>query len=56
MASDRIVDRDGAIEALVRGMNKIGLLMLVLGDKNLGKSFLKKRALQRSSADLGFKV
>ena len=48
LASDRIVDGDGAIEALIRGMNETGLLMLVLGGKNLGKSFLKKMALQRS--------
>eukprot|EP00438_Fugacium_kawagutii_P026394 Skav216152 [mRNA] locus=scaffold3788:20847:23867:+ [translate_table: standard] len=47
MNSSKVVDRDAAIRALIQSMEKTGVLTLVLGGKNLGKSFLKKAALQR---------
>eukprot|EP00438_Fugacium_kawagutii_P027724 Skav222573 [mRNA] locus=scaffold791:252311:253417:+ [translate_table: standard] len=47
MNSSKVVDRDAAIQALIQSMEKTGVLTLVLGGKNLGKSFLKKAALQR---------
>ena len=47
MASDRPVDRDGAIEALIEAISENGLLTLVLGGKNLGKTLLKNEAIQR---------
>ena len=47
MNSSKIVDRSDAIQALVRSMETTGLFTLVLGGKNLGKTFLKKIALQR---------
>ena len=47
MNSSKVVDRDAAIQALIQSIEKTGLLTLVLGGKNLGKSFLKKAALKR---------
>ena len=47
MASDRLVDRDSAIEALIEAMSENGLLTLVLGGKNLGKTFLVNEAINR---------
>ena len=52
MASDRLVDRDSAIKALIEAMSENGLLTLLLGGKNLGKSFLKKIALKSCCSDL----
>ena len=49
MSSSNVVDRDAAIESMMESMQEPGKLTLVLGGKNLGKSFLKKTALQRSS-------
>ena len=45
--SGKIVDRDAAIWALIQSMEKKGLLTLVLGAKNVGKSFLKSEAIKR---------
>ena len=45
--SDKIVDREAAIWALIQSMEKKGLLTLVLGSKNVGKSFLKDEAIKR---------
>ena len=52
MDSGQVVDRDAAIQTMMESMDLPGLLTLVLGGKNLGKSFLRKTALQRSSANL----
>ena len=52
MNSSKVVDRDAAIQTMMQSMEEPGLLTLVLGGKNLGKSFLRKTALQRSSANL----
>ena len=46
MKSSKIVDRDAAIQALVVSMQEPGLV-LVLGGKNLGKTFLKGEAIKR---------
>eukprot|EP00434_Breviolum_minutum_P046686 symbB.v1.2.042609.t1/scaffold10508.1/size1650/1 len=45
--SGKTVDRDAAIWALIQSMENQGLLTLVLGAKNVGKSFLKDEALKR---------
>ena len=47
MNSSKVVDRDAATRALIQSMEKTGVLTLVLGCKNLGKTFLKKPALHR---------
>ena len=52
MKSSKVVDRDAAIQNLIRSMEKTGLLTLVLGGKNLGKTFLKKAALQRCCSNV----
>ena len=52
MNSSKVVDRDAAIQSMMESMAQPGLLTLVLGGKNLGKSFLRKTALQRSSANV----
>ena len=52
MNSSKIVDRSDAIQALVRSMETTGLFTLVLGGKNLGKTFLKKIALQRCGSNV----
>ena len=44
--SSKVVDRDDAIQALVRSM-KTPELLLVLGGKHLGKTFLKGEAIKR---------
>ena len=52
MNSSKIVDRDDAIQALVLSMETTGLFTLVLGGKNLGKTFLKKTAVQRCGSNV----
>ena len=52
MNSSKIVGRGDAIQALVRSMETTGLFTLVLGGKNLGKTFLKKEALQRCGSNV----
>ena len=47
MNSSKTVDRDDAIQALVLSMETTGLFTLVLGGKNLGKTFLKKTAVAK---------
>ena len=46
MSSSKIVDRDPAMQAMMQLMETTGL-SLVLGGKNLGKSFLKGKAINR---------
>ena len=45
--SGKVVDREPQIEALVQSMSQKGLLTLVLGGKNLGKTLLKGEAIHR---------
>ena len=45
--SSKVVDRDAAIRAVIQSMEKTGLLTVVLGGKNLGKTFLKDEAIKR---------
>ena len=45
--SGKVVDREPQIEALVQPMSQKGLLTLVLGGKNLGKTLLKDEAIHR---------
>ena len=52
MNSSKTVDRDDAIQALVLSMETTGLFTLVLGGKNLGKTFLKKTAVQRCGSNV----
>ena len=52
MNSSKIVDRSDAIQALARSMETTGLFTVVLGGKNLGKTFLKKIALQRCGSNV----
>ncbi|CAJ1355714.1 unnamed protein product, partial [Effrenium voratum] len=52
MNSSQVVDRDEAVKALVQSMESTGLLTLVLGGKNLGKTFLKQAALRACSSNV----
>ena len=49
--SGKVVDRGSAISAVMQSINSTGVLTLVLGGKNLGKSFLKKVAVERCQTD-----
>ena len=49
MKSSKVVDRDAEVQALIRSMKQTGLT-LVLGGKNLGKTFLKGDAIDAKRA------
>ena len=49
--SGKVVDRGSAISAVMQSINTVGVLTFVLGGKNLGKSFLKKVAVERCQTD-----
>ena len=49
--SGKVVDRGSAISAVMQSINSMGVLTFVLGGKNLGKSFLKKVAVERCQTD-----
>ena len=49
--SGKVVDRGSAISAVMQSINSVGVLTFVLGGKNLGKSFLKKIAVERCQTD-----
>ena len=52
MNSSHVVDRTAAVEALVRAMASTGAFTVVLGGKNLGKTFLTKAAVRNCSSDV----
>ena len=47
MSSSQVVDRDAAVHALIQSIEETGLLTVVLGGKNVGKTFLKQAALRK---------
>ena len=52
MNSSHVVDRTAAVEALVRAIASTGAFTVVLGGKNLGKTFLTKAAVRNCSSDV----
>ena len=49
--SGKVVDRGSAISAVIQSINSTGVLTLVLGGKNLGKTLLKEVAVERCRTD-----
>ena len=49
--SGKVVDRGSAISTVIQSINSTGVLTLLLGGKNLGKTLLKEVAVERCRTD-----